>query len=177
MTGRILFVVVAVVSFVADRVAKLLVVDNIAVGERIDVFGEWLQLRHVHNRGIAFGLFSDAGSLVVIGSLLVGVLLFVFLLRVEPEDLLTVVGGALITGGALGNLVDRVQYRYVIDFLHLPNWPTFNVADIAITLGVATVLIAQLLAMRDEIRAERAAREASGAAGEEPVERAGEEPR
>lgn len=155
MGGRILYVVVAVAAFVADRVTKLLVQDRIEVGERIRLAGELLELRHVHNRGIAFGLFSGAGSIVVAGTLIVGILLFVFLLRVEPEDRLTILGGAFITGGALGNLVDRVQLGYVVDFIHLPNWPTFNVADIWITVGVVLVLLAQLIAIRREAREER----------------------
>lgn len=152
MGGRILFIVVAVAGFVADRIAKMLVQQNLAVGERIELLDPILELRHVHNRGIAFGLFSGAGSIVVVGTLLVGILLFVFLLRVEPEDRLTLLGGSLITGGALGNLADRVQYRYVIDFIHVPNWPTFNVADICISVGVALVLISQLIAIRREHR-------------------------
>ena len=157
MTGRILFVVIAVGAFVLDRVTKLLVQSEMQLGERRDLIDGVLELRYVHNRGIAFGLFSGAGMLVVVGTLLVGTLLFVFMTRVEPTDYVTIVGGALITGGALGNLVDRVQYRYVIDFLHLPRWPTFNVADMAIVSGVVLVLIAQLVAMRREAIAERAA--------------------
>jgi signal peptidase II len=164
--ARILFVVVAVLAFVVDRITKLAVQQRIEVGERIEVVEGLFELRHVHNRGIAFGMFSGAGGLVVIGTLLVGVLLFTFLLRVEPEDLLTVVGGALITGGALGNLVDRIQYRYVIDFLNLPNFPTFNVADICITVGVVLVIIAQVLAMRREHRAANAAAPTTGDADE-----------
>jgi signal peptidase II len=161
VSGRILFVIVAVAAFVADRVAKVLVQSSIGVGERISVIGDLFDLRHVHNRGIAFGLFSGAGSIVVFGTLLVGVLLFVFLLRVEPEDYLTILGGALITGGALGNLVDRVQYRYVIDFLHVnvADFPTFNVADVCITFGVVFVLLAQLVAIRAEHRDAATARE------------------
>jgi signal peptidase II len=150
--GRILFVVIAVVAFLVDRVAKLVVDRELRVGEQVDVISGVFALRHVRNRGIAFGLFSDAGMLVVVGTLLVGVLLFVFLLRVEPTDLLTICGGALITGGALGNLVDRIQYHYVIDFLHVPRWPTFNIADVCITVGVACVVLAQLIAMRREVR-------------------------
>lgn len=161
MGGRILYVVVAVAAFVADRITKLLVQDRIEVGERIELVGTLLELRHVHNRGIAFGLFSGAGSIVVAGTLIVGILLFVFLLRVEPEDRLTILGGAFITGGALGNLVDRVQLGYVVDFIHLPNWPTFNVADIWITVGVVLVLLAQLVAIRREAREARADEERS----------------
>jgi signal peptidase II len=164
VSGRILFVVVAVATFVADRIAKVLVQTSIDVGERIRLVDGLLELRHVHNRGIAFGMFSGAGSIVVLGTLLVGILLFVFLLRVEPEDYLTIVGGAFITGGALGNLVDRIQYRYVIDFIHLPNWPTFNIADIGITVGVALVLIAQFAAMRREHLAAAAAKHEDGGA-------------
>lgn len=150
MLGRILFISVAVGSYVVDRVTKLLVEQQVRVGERIDVLGDVLQLRHVRNRGIAFGLFSDAGILVVLATLLVGALLFYFLTKVEPDDLFTLVGGAFITGGALGNLVDRIQYQYVIDFIHLPRWPTFNVADICITLGVVSVLLGQFVTLRRE---------------------------
>lgn len=164
MSGRILFILVAVAIFVADRIAKVFVQTSLEVGERVALVDGLLELRHVHNRGIAFGMFSGAGSIVVVGTLLVGVLLFVFLLRVEPEDYLTILGGAFITGGALGNLVDRVQYRYVIDFIHLPKWPTFNVADIGITIGVALVLLAQFAAMRREHQAAKAATSEDGTA-------------
>lgn len=160
--GRILFVIVAVATFVADRIAKVLVQTNLEVGERVALVNGLLELRHVHNRGIAFGLFSGAGSIVVVGTLLVGILLFVFLLRVEPEDHLTILGGSLITGGALGNLVDRLQYRHVIDFIHVTNWPTFNIADIGITVGVVLVLLAQFAAMRREHRAATAAANEDG---------------
>lgn len=155
MIARLLFVGCAVLVFILDRATKLLVEQQLRLGERVDLVGDVLQLRHVRNRGIAFGMFSDAGSLVVAGTLLVGALLFWFMLRVDPRELVTVTGGGLITGGALGNLVDRVQQGYVTDFIHLPRWPTFNVADIAITLGVILVLIAQALELRRERRAER----------------------
>ncbi|MCW2923831.1 MAG: lipoprotein signal peptidase [Thermoleophilia bacterium] len=154
--GRVLFVVVAVGTFFADRLTKVLVEDRLRLGEQVRVLGDALTFRHLRNSGIAFGLFSDAGSLVVAGTLLVGVLLFVFMMRVEPGDLITICGGGCITGGALGNLVDRVQHGYVTDFLHLPRWPTFNVADVAITIGVVLVLLAQLLAVLAEGREARA---------------------
>lgn len=149
-----MFVALAVVSFAADRVTKLLVLQHMELGERIRVLGDVFELRYVQNRGIAFGLFSDAGSLVVLGTVVVGALLFYFMLHVQPEDLLTVAGGALITGGALGNLYDRVQYGFVVDFLNVPRWPTFNLADVSITLGVVLVLVGQMLVHSEEPRTE-----------------------
>lgn len=165
--GRVLFVAIAIGTFIADRVTKILVEDRLRLGEHVDVLGDAFGLRHIRNRGIAFGLFSDAGSLVVIGTLVVGVLLFVFMLRVEPSDLLTICGGGCITGGAMGNLVDRVQRGYVIDFLHVPRWPTFNIADVSITIGVALVLLAQLLAFRAEGVAVRERERSTGTFPEE----------
>lgn len=166
MKGRLLFVALAVVTFAVDRLLKVVVQDRLDVGERYPLVEGVLQLRHVHNRGIAFGLFSGAGGLVVIGSLVVGALLFTFLLRVEPSDLLTVTGGALITGGALGNLVDRVQLGYVVDYIDLPRFPTFNAADVWITVGVVLVLVAQFVAIRrEQLEAGRPGAGAGGDAG------------
>ncbi len=155
--GRVLFVVVAVGAFLVDRILKLVVRDRLEVGEEIRLVGDTIALKHVHNPGIAFGWLSGAGGLVVAGSLVVGALLFTFMLRVDPEDLLTVLGGALITGGAIGNLVDRIEQGYVTDYIHLPNFPTFNAADVWITVGVAMVLLAQVLLVLHERRAEHAA--------------------
>jgi signal peptidase II len=165
--GRIFFVVLAVTAFAIDRALKLLVQQQLGVGERVELVDGVLALQHVHNYGIAFGLLSGMAGLVVVGSLVVGALLFTFLLRVQPDDLLTITGGALLTGGAVGNLVDRIQLGYVVDYIDLPRWPTFNVADVWITTGVALVILAQLLALRDERRAER---QAGADTDDEPVD-------
>lgn len=154
---RLHFIVVAVIAFALDRIAKVLVREEMQVGERIELVGSLLALQHVHNPGIAFGMFAGMGGIVVIGTLVVGVLLFTFLMRVEPEDRLTLFGGALITGGAIGNLVDRVEQGYVTDYINVPNFPTFNIADMCITIGVIMVILAQLVAIRDEYRASREA--------------------
>lgn len=153
MKARVLFVVLAVAWFIADRYTKLRVVQELQPGQRHDVIDGVLSIHSTRNYGIAFSLFSNAGSLVVIGTLVVGALLFYFMTRVDPSDLIMVVGGALISAGALGNLVDRVKDGYVVDFLQLPRFPTFNVADVGITAGVILVLLSQLRTMRREARA------------------------
>lgn len=154
MKSRILFVVVAVGWFLLDRYTKLRVVHELDLHERREVIDGVFAINSNRNYGIAFSLFSNAGSLVVIGTVIVGALLFYFMTRVDPNDIAMVLGGALITAGALGNLVDRVKDGYVVDFLQLPHFPTFNVADVGITIGVILVLLSQFVTMRRESREE-----------------------
>jgi signal peptidase II len=143
--SRLLFVLVAVGWFLLDRFTKVRVVADLRLGEHRDIFGSFFSIHSTRNYGIAFSLFANAGSLVVIGTVIVGALLFYFMTRVDPSDIVMVLGGALISAGALGNLVDRVKNGYVVDFLQLPHFPTFNVADVGITIGVILVLVSQLI--------------------------------
>ena len=96
-----------------------------------------LELVLVHNTGVAFSLLADHRSVIIAVVLAVLVALAIVARRTSPRDTLTLMGTALVASGALGNIFDRVRMSYVTDFIHLPHWPTFNVADIAITLGVA----------------------------------------
>ena len=98
-----------------------------------------LKLVHVHNDGVAFGLFSGGGAVVgvVTGLALLGLLAFFVAHRRRPLVWLPV---GLLLGGAVGNLVDRLVQGHVTDFLKLPKWPAFNVADVAITFGVLALL-------------------------------------
>lgn len=139
------FVVSAVLVLLTDQVTKVAIRAQLAPGDRVDLL-PFLELRHVHNRGIAFGILADHAQLVLVGTALIAVVLFASLLRLDDATALTGVGIGLIAGGAVGNLVDRARFGYVTDMLHLPHWPTFNVADVGIVAGVAAVLISQLRA-------------------------------
>jgi signal peptidase II len=129
---------VAVATVVADQAVKALVRTTIDRGERIDlVLG--IELVNVRNRGIAFGLFSDGGVLLVLFALLALAALLVFFSRHRDRPLVWLPTGLLI-GGATGNLIDRTREGGVTDFFDLPYWPAFNLADVAITFGVLTLL-------------------------------------
>jgi signal peptidase II len=96
-------------------------------------------LVHVRNTGVAFGAFSGGGLVVV--ALVAGALaalLFYFVTHVERRLVWLPTG--LLLGGSLGNIIDRVRDGAVTDFIKVPHWPAFNVADVAITLGVLTLL-------------------------------------
>jgi len=133
--------VVAAAVVVVDQLAKAEVTDQIVRGSKVDVLGP-LQFTLTHNDGVAFGLAGGGGVFVIILSLVALVALGVFVASVPGRNSAWLAGG-LILGGAAGNLIDRIRVGYVTDFILLPHWPAFNLADCAITVGV--VLLAWTL--------------------------------
>lgn len=132
-----------------DQVTKILVARTIALYTRIPVIPEVFDLTHLRNPGAAFSLFAQAPEwfrqpffFVVTGIAIVALVLF--LRHAKEEGLLLTVAVSGVLAGAIGNLIDRIVYGEVIDFLLLYwdeyHWPAFNVADSCITLGVIGLL-------------------------------------
>jgi len=132
-------IVVMAIVLVADRITKHLVKTHIAPGRSKHVFS-WLHLVQVQNNGVAFGFLSGGGALVVIVTAAVAIALLVFFLRGPDRPWLWLSTGLLV-GGAVGNLLDRLLNGSVTDFIKLPHWPAFNVSDIAITIGVISLVL------------------------------------
>ncbi|MBS1861581.1 MAG: signal peptidase II [Actinobacteria bacterium] len=140
----------AVLVLIADQVAKEIVEKHIVLGEQVEVLGP-LKLTLSHNEGVAFGLATGGGVVLVVISLIaLGVVLWLF--SRDPGRPGMWVATGLLAGGAFGNLVDRVRHGHVTDFIELPHWPPFNLADCAITCGVVILLVIYL---REAERAER----------------------
>ncbi len=122
-----------------DRVTKLFFSDLLSYGESLPVIRNVLRMTLVHNTGIAFGFFKDQGIVfIVIPIIAIFLLAFnIYYYRKNNEDLswVYIVAFSFILGGAIGNLVDRIVYGYVIDFIDFRIWPVFNIADSAITIG------------------------------------------
>jgi signal peptidase II len=134
-------------AIIADQVTKQIVVSQLDLGDAVHVAGP-LEIRHVTNPGIAFGLFSSWASAVTFltaGAVLW--MLFYFAKAGARHPILPVALGLLI-GGSLGNLVDRLRIGHVTDFLDLRFWPAFNLADTFIVVGVAALLLALIAAER-----------------------------
>ena len=130
---------IATTVAVIDQVAKFLIVTAIGLGRlepRVEVVDGWLALEYTQNRGAAFGMLSGLAPILVAASfaILTGLVLL-YMRQVTPGVWLTVAIG-LISGGALGNLFDRLRFGHVVDFLSVGPWPNFNIADSAITVGV-----------------------------------------
>lgn len=132
--GAVLVVVLAL-----DQLVKALVTSALERGEQRDLF-LGIELVNVRNSGVAFGRLQDAGALVAVVIALALVALLVYFARHGGRRWMWLPTGMLL-GGALGNIADRLREGAVIDFVKLPHWPAFNVADSAITVGVVLLVI------------------------------------
>lgn len=140
---------IASTVFVTDQITKLIAVDRLApVYMPREVIGNGLRLTLVYNPGAAFGLHLGTYSREIFTVLTLGALILLYRLYRDtyPESLARVIAIALVTGGALGNLLDRLRSpRGVVDFVDVgigtSRWPTFNVADMAISCGAVLLAI------------------------------------
>jgi signal peptidase II len=145
------FYILTLLVWIVDHLTKWVVRSNLDLGEGLTVIPGMLRLCYVQNTGVAFGLFHQVQSVwkpYVLASMAVVavVVIVVYSLRVPPDRSLLQAALAITMGGILGNFVDRLVHGYVIDFieLHLQDafqWPTFNVADTAITVGIVLLLV------------------------------------
>lgn len=132
-----------------DRVTKNFFLSFLSLHESLPVIRNVLHMTLVHNTGIAFGLFKDQGVVFIIVPIIALILLVYnvyYYKRFEDQiSEMYIIGFSLILGGAIGNLIDRVVYGYVIDFIDLQIWPVFNLADSAITVGAVIIAIKCIL--------------------------------
>jgi signal peptidase II len=134
LAGALCVLVVAL-----DQGAKALIEASMVAGEHVDVLGP-LGFTLTHNRGVAFGLASGGGTALV--ALTVVALAFVGVLFARnPTRPGMWIAFGLLAGGALGNLIDRVRADAVTDYVDIFSWPPFNLADVAITLGVVVLAL------------------------------------
>lgn len=142
-------VLIACAIVLADQVTKYIVVRFLAQGARVDVLGEILRISHIRNSGAIFGVMRNSGGYFTVFSLVAAIVLVVVLLLSRKACGLVKVGLGLVLGGAIGNLIDRLRLGAVVDFVDIGisnevRWPSFNVADLAITLGVVFIVICSL---------------------------------
>lgn len=142
----VVLAVVAVLAYVADRISKILVVDNLALGQPVDIIGELLQFRYVENPGAAFSLGSGSTWIFAIIAAVVAVFIVFFARRIRSTGWAVLFG--LLLGGNLGNLTDRLTrppgfgVGHVVDFIQVYAFPAiFNVADIAIVSSMGLFIL------------------------------------
>ena len=151
--SRLPYFLVALVIFVLDRAAKILVEAYLPLHQSLTIIPGFFDLAHTRNTGVAFGFLANSDSpwmprvLTLISSLALLTIL-VFSLRNSSKNWKLQLGLMLVLGGAGGNLCDRLLYGYVIDFIEAYyrsyHWPTFNVADSSISIGIGLLLLETL---------------------------------
>jgi signal peptidase II len=154
------FLIVAASVIVADHIVKWIIKTQMQLNQTINVIGDFFTISYILNSGIAFGLFDSNPSpvktplLIIISFIALGIILYIFL-TLPREIKYTGLSMGLIFGGAIGNIVDRVIRGEVVDFLdvdfpditipflnvHMTRWPTFNIADSCVLVGIVMLLV------------------------------------
>lgn len=146
-----IFGVVIFLSVLLDQITKQAVLNRFFLGESISIIPNFFSLTYVRNKGAAFGFLHSAPesfrapfflAVPLIAILILGFLFY----RLKPHEKLSAWALSLILSGALGNLIDRVRFGYVVDFIDVyyepwGHWPAFNIADSAIVIGVSLLFI------------------------------------
>lgn len=152
--------VIAAVCLAIDLASKYIVRSTMTLGgpgvpgDRYQVL-PFLAVERASNQGVAFGLLSGRITVIVVAACLALLLVIVYL-ALEPRPIVGGVTGGMLIGGSMGNLVERLTRGQVTDFLRLPHYPTFNLADIFIVVGVVLVAASLLWVETDRTRVQRA---------------------
>ena len=148
---QIIFIVIAIL--IADQLTKYWAKQNLEPIGQISLIGDWLKLTFTENTGIAFGIDLGGQVVVTVLSVLATIGISIYLYSLRRDNIYYKLAFACILGGAIGNLIDRALYGRVVDFIHfdlyrgyigtyyLSLWPIFNIADIAISTGVAIMFV------------------------------------
>jgi len=145
--------IVALIVITIDQYTKYLIIQSVALHHSLTVIQNFFDLVHTRNKGIAFGLFAGQGSgtqtlVLIVTSCLAISFIFYLLSSIKDTLLYPTITLSLILGGAIGNLIDRIRWGEVVDFLDLHwyhyHWPAFNAADAAISTGLVLLIIGLL---------------------------------
>lgn len=143
-----LLILIAAAVIALDQLTKALVRQYLALGEAWAPFpaiGEFFRFLYWQNRGAAFGSFQNAGPILTVVRIFITLFIIVFYQKAATEGTLMKVSLSLMLGGAVGNLIDHFTQGFVTDFIAVGNFPIFNIADSAVTIGVGLMLLDMLL--------------------------------
>ncbi|WP_207707950.1 signal peptidase II [Heliorestis convoluta] len=148
ISNRSFWSIVFVIVFI-DQLTKWLVHQQMTLYQSIPLIPNIFHLTYIRNPGAAFGMLAYQKSFFIVITILILLVIFYFYRKIPPEQPIFRLGLALQGAGAIGNFIDRLKDGYVIDFFDFRLWPVFNIADIAISVGVL-LLIYSILTMPDD---------------------------
>ncbi len=151
--GLVMLLGIAGLLIALDQWSKALVREQIAMGSEvypIPFLAPFFRFTYWKNTGAAFGIFQNANMPLLILSILISLVVVWLYFKSEDEPLIFRISLAMMLGGAIGNMIDRIRFGFVTDFIAVGRFPVFNIADAAVTVGVAIMLIAMLIHERKE---------------------------
>ncbi len=137
--------IISILILLLDQLTKYVIMNNLQPGQSIPVITNIFHITYIKNTGAAFGILGNYTFLLIIASIVILVLFFLFVKTYSFDNLWFKAASAFIIGGAAGNLIDRVRLGFVIDFLDFRIWPVFNIADMAIVTGGIILIIFYLI--------------------------------
>ena len=164
---ELILVAIALLVLVVDQLSKQCVVLRLRLGvpwNPIEWLGSYVSLTYITNTGAAFGMFPAFGTFFAVIAIVVVVVILLYYRQLSSGSWTMHIGLGLQLGGALGNLLDRIRWGHVVDFIDFKVWPVFNVADASIVVGVA------LLALGILWDGERDTEETAAAGAQDPAD-------
>ncbi len=146
------FLTISLIVIVLDQLSKIWVIRNIALYDSIDIIAGFFRLFHIRNTGAVWGILDRGSPLITLILTILSILAFFIMLwmfhKTDQTCRLDLIALTLIMGGAVGNIIDRIRFGYVVDFIELYHrsyhFPTFNIADSSLTIGVSLLIISIL---------------------------------
>ena len=130
----------ALLVVILDQLTKFFIKQNFQLNQSIPIINKMLHLTYITNAGSAFGLFRGLNWFFIIFSIIVIIAIFYFINQIKNNEKLMRFSVGLLLGGTIGNLIDRILYGAVIDFIDFRIWPVFNIADSAVTISIILLI-------------------------------------
>ncbi len=143
-------IMIAALVLLLDQSSKYLISSNMMLNQSIPLIQNVFHISYIHNYGAAFGILQNQRIFFVVLTLLIAAALLIYYYKFAEHNCLIKWGIALLLGGAMGNLLDRLLKGYVVDFFDFRIWPVFNVADIAVVVGAGLLFLALIRSDRSE---------------------------
>ena len=161
MTAIIISVVLMAITVILDQVTKYAVVANLKLGESVEIIPGVLRFTYIQNDGAAFGSLDDARWVFMILSTVAIVAILGYMFCKKPQNKLLLAALIMVTGGGIGNMIDRIWLGYVVDFIDFCAFPklwmwVFNIADSFVCIGAGLLALWMILDTIKEIKAEKA---------------------
>ena len=131
----------ALIVIFLDQLTKFLIRKNFQLNESLPIIKNVFHFTYITNTGSAFGLFKGINPFFILFSIAVIMVIFYYIQKIKGNERLLQFAVGLLLGGTIGNLIDRLVYGHVIDFIDFRIWPVFNIADSAVTVSVILLIV------------------------------------